>query len=64
MREQFIQIHDAVVNIKLRADMNEIELKRLTEQLSSILYKKQDNGETKSKQLPKQKKVRDRSGKV
>ena len=64
MREQFIQIHDAVVNIKLRADINEIELKRLTEQLSSILYKKQDNGETKSKQLPKQKKVRDRSGKV
>jgi hypothetical protein len=64
MREQFIQIHDAVVNIKLRADINEIELKRLTEQLSSILYKKQDNGKTKSKQLPKQKKVRDRSGKV
>ncbi len=64
MREQFIQIHDAVVNIKLRADINEIELKRLTEQLSSILYKKQDNGKTESKQLPKQKKVRDRSGKV
>jgi hypothetical protein len=64
MREQFIQMHDAVVNIKLRADINEIELKRLTEQLSSILYKKQDNGETESKQLPKQKKVRDRSGKV
>jgi hypothetical protein len=64
MREQFIQMHDAVVNIKLRADMNEIELKRLTEQLSSILYKKQDNGETESRKLPKQKKVRDRPSEI
>lgn len=61
MKEHFIEMHDAVINMKLRADMNEIELKRLTEQLSSILYKKQDNGKTESKQLQKQKKVRNRT---
>jgi hypothetical protein len=60
MREEFIQMHDAVVNIKLRAEMNDIELKRFTERLSDILSKKPDNGETKSKQLPKQKKIRNR----
>ena len=60
MKEHYIEMHDAIVNIKLRADMNDIELKRLTERLSSILYKKQDNGKTESKQLPKQKKVRNR----
>ena len=60
MREEFIQMHDAVVNIKLRAEMNDIELKRFTERLSEILSKKPDNGETESKQLPKQKKVRNR----
>jgi hypothetical protein len=61
MKEHFIEMHDAVINIKLRADMNEIELNRFTERLSSILSKKQDNGETKSEQLPKQKKIRDRT---
>lgn len=60
MKEHYIEMHDAIVNMKLRADMNEIELKRLTERLSSILYKKQDNGKTESEQLPKQKKVRNR----
>jgi hypothetical protein len=64
MREEYIEMHDAIVKMKLNANMNEIELKRLTEQLSSILYKKQDNGETESKQLPKQKKVRDRPSKI
>ena len=61
MREHFIEMHDAVINMKLRADMNDIELKRFTERLSSILSKKQDNGKTESKQLPKQKKVRNRT---
>lgn len=60
MKEHYIEMHDAIVNMKLRADMNDIELKRLTERLSSILYKKQDNGKTESEQLPKQKKVRNR----
>ena len=61
MREHFIEMHDAMINMKLRADMNDIELKRFTERLSSILYKKQDNGKTEPKQLPKQKKVRNRT---
>ena len=61
MREHFIEMNDAVINMKLRADMNDIELKRFTERLSSILSKKQDNGKTKSEQLPKQKKVRNRT---
>ena len=60
MKEHFIEMHDAMINMKLRADMNDIELKRFTERLSSILSKKQDNGKTESKQLPKQKKVRNR----
>lgn len=60
MKEHYIEMHDAIVNMKLRANMNDIELKRLTERLSSILYKKQDNGKTESEQLPKQKKVRNR----
>lgn len=60
MKEHYIEMHDAIVNMKLRADMNDIELKRLTERLSSILYKKQDNGKTESEQLSKQKKVRNR----
>lgn len=61
MKEHFIEMHDAIINIKLRADMNEIEFDRFTKQLSSILYKKQDDGKTESKQLPKQKKVRNRT---
>lgn len=61
MREEFIQMHDAVVKIKLRADMNEIELNRFTERLSTILSKKPEDGKTESKQLPKQKKVSNRA---
>ena len=61
MKEHYIEMHDAIVNMKLRAEMNDIELKRLTERLSSILSKKQDNGKTEPKQLPKQKKVRNRT---
>ena len=61
MKEHFIEMHDAMINMKLRADMNDIELKRFTERLSSILSKKQDNGKTEPKQLPKQKKVRNRT---
>ena len=61
MKEHYIEMHDAIVNMKLRAEMNDIELKRLTERLSSILSKKQDNGKTESKQLQKQKKVRNRT---
>lgn len=61
MKEHYIEMHDAMINMKLRADMNDIELKRFTERLSSILSKKQDNGKTESEQLPKQKKVRNRT---
>ena len=61
MNEHYIEMHDAIINIKLRADMNEIELNKFTEKLSSILSKKQDNGKTESEQLPKQKKVRNRT---
>ena len=61
MKEHYIEMHDAIINMKLRADMNEIEFNRFTKQLSSILSKKQDNGKTESKQLPKQKKVRNRT---
>lgn len=61
MKEHFIEMHDAIVNMKLRADMNDIELKRFTERLDKILSKKPQYGETESKQLPKQKKVRNRT---
>lgn len=60
MKEHYIEMHDAIVNMKLRADMNDIELKRLTERLDKILSKKPQDGETESEQLPKQKKVRNR----
>ena len=60
MREKYIEMHDAIVNMKLRADMNDIELKRFTERLDKILSKKPQDGETESEQLPKQKKVRNR----
>lgn len=60
MKEHYIEMHDAVINMKLRADMNDIELNRFTDRLSSILSKKQDDGKTEPKQLPKQKKVRNR----
>ena len=60
MKEQFIEMHDAIVNMKLRAEMNDIELKRFTERLDKILSKKPQDGETESEQLSKQKKVRNR----
>lgn len=61
MKEHFIEMHDAVINMKLRADMNDIELKRFTERLDNILSKKPEDGKTESQQLPKQKKVRNRT---
>ena len=61
MKEHYIEMHDAIINMKLRADMNDIELKRFTDRLSSILSKKQYNGKTESEQLQKQKKVRNRT---
>lgn len=60
MKEHYIEMHDAIVNMKLRADMNDIELKRFTERLDKILSKKPQDGETESEQLSKQKKVRNR----
>lgn len=60
MKEHYIEMHDVIVNMKLRADMNDIELKRFTERLDKILSKKPQDGETESEQLPKQKKVRNR----
>ena len=61
MKEHYIEMHDAMINMKLRADMNEIELKMLTERLDKILSKKPEDGKTESEQLPKQKKVRNRT---
>ena len=61
MKEHYIEMHDAMINMKLQADMNDIELKRFTERLDKILSKKPQDGETESKQLPKQKKVRNRT---
>jgi hypothetical protein len=61
MKEHYIEMHDAIINMKIRADMNEIELKRFTERLDKILSKKPQDGETESEQLPKQKKVRNRT---
>ena len=61
MKEQYIEMHDAIINMKIRADMNDIELKRFTERLDKILSKKPEDGETESEQLPKQKKVRNRT---
>ena len=61
MKEHFIEMHDAIINMKLRSEMNDIELKRFTERLDKILSKKPQDGETESKQLPKQKKVRNRT---
>ena len=60
MKEHYIEMHDAIVNMKLRADINDIELKRFTERFDKILSKKPQDGETESEQLPKQKKVRNR----
>ena len=60
MKEHYIEMHDAIVNMKLRADMNDIELKRFTERLDKILSKKPKYGKTETEQLPKQKKVRNR----
>lgn len=60
MKEHYIEMYDAIVNMKLRADMNDIELKRFTERLDKILSKKSQDGKTESEQLPKQKKVRNR----
>ena len=60
MKEHYIEMHDVIVNMKLRADMNDIELKRFTERLDKILSKKPQDGKTESEQLPKQKKVRNR----
>ena len=56
MKETYIEMHDAIINIKLRADMNEVDMKNLQKKLDRIL-KKPTDGETTSKQLPKQKKV-------
>lgn len=61
MKEHYIEMHDAMINMKLRADMNDIELKRFTERLDNILSKKPEDGKTESEQLPKQKKVRNRT---
>lgn len=61
MKEHYIEMHDAIVNMKLRANMNDIELKRFTERLDKILSKKHEDGKTESEQLPKQKKVRNRT---
>lgn len=61
MKEQYIEMHDAIINMKIRADMNDIELKRFTERLDKILSKKPEDGKTESEQLPKQKKVRNRT---
>lgn len=56
MNETYIEMHDAMIHIKLRAETNELDMKTLQKKLDKIL-KKPTDGETTSKQLPKQKKV-------
>jgi hypothetical protein len=62
MEEQYILMRDAVIKIKMARQANETDLLDALDKVSNIIHKY--DGKTESKQLPKQKKVRDRSGKV
>jgi hypothetical protein len=62
MEEKYILMRDAVIKIKMARQANEMDLLDALDKVSNIIHKY--DGKTKSKQLPKQKKVRDRSGKV
>ena len=62
MEEQYILMRDAVIKIKMTRQANEKDLMDTLEKVSNIIHKY--DGETESKQLPKQKKVRDRPSKI
>jgi hypothetical protein len=62
MEEKYILMRDAVIKIKMARQANEMDLLDALDKVSNIIHKY--DGKTESKQLPKQKKVRDRSGKV
>jgi hypothetical protein len=62
MEEKYILMRDAVIKIKMARQANEMDILDALDKVSNIIHKY--DGKTESKQLPKQKKVRDRSGKV
>ena len=62
MEEQYILMRDAVIKIKMTRQANDKDLMDTLEKVSNIIHKY--DGKTESRKLPKQKKVRDRSGKV
>lgn len=57
--EQYILMRDAVIKIKMTRQSNEADLYDAMDKVSKIIWK--DNGKTESEQLPKQKKVRNRT---
>ena len=57
--EQYILMRDAVIKIKMTRQSNEADLYDALDKVSKIIWK--DNGKTESEQLPKQKKVRNRT---
>ncbi len=62
MEEQYILMRDVVIKIKMTRQANEADLMDALDKVSNIIHKY--NGKTESKQLPKQKKVRDRPSKI
>ena len=57
--EQYIIMRDAVIKIKMTRESNKADLDDAIDKISKIIS--QDNGKTESEQLPKQKKVRNRT---
>ena len=57
--EQYILMRDAVIKIKMTRESNKADLDDAIDKISKIIS--QDNGKTESEQLPKQKKVRNRT---
>ena len=57
--EQYILMRDAVIKIKMTRQSNEADLYDAMDKVSKIIWKQ--NGKTESEQLPKQKKVRNRT---
>lgn len=57
--EQYILMRDAVIKIKMTRQSNEADLYDAMDKVSKIIWK--ENGKTESEQLPKQKKVRNRT---
>ena len=62
MEDQYILMRDAVIKIKMTREANDKDLMDTLEKVSNIIHKY--DGETESRKLPKQKKVRDRPSKI